>query len=94
MHPNSPDIEKWLKLAGTESVGPVTLGRLLNYFGSVENVLGASAYELAKVEGIGLHTAEKITTSRDKTDAEAELTLAEKLGVWIIHFQDNLTQPS
>jgi len=88
MHPNSPDIEKWLKLAGAEGVGPVTFGRLLNYFGSAESVLGASAYELAKVEGIGLQTAEKIATSRDKTDAEAELTLAEKLGVWIIHLQD------
>ena len=89
MHPNSPDIEKWLKLAGEKGVGPVTFGRLLNYFGSAESVLGASAYELAKVEGIGLQTAEKIATSRDKTDAEAELTLAEKLGVWIIHLQDN-----
>lgn len=88
MHPNSPDIEKWLKLAGAESVGPVTFGRLLNYFGSVESALGASVYELAKIEGIGLHTAGKIAASRDKTDSEAELTLAEKLGVWIIHLQD------
>jgi DNA processing protein len=88
MHPNSPDIEKWLKLAGAEGVGPVTFDKLLAYFGSPEIVLGASAYELAKVDGIGLHTAEKIAVTRDKTDAEAELTLAEKLGVWIIHLQD------
>jgi DNA processing protein len=88
MHPNSPDIEKWLKLAGAEGVGPITFGKLLAYFGSPERVLGASAYELAKVDGIGLHTAEKIAASRDKTDANAELILAEKLGVWIIHLQD------
>ena len=43
---------------------------------------------MAKVEGIGLHTAEKIAASRDKTDTEAELILAENLGVWIIHLQD------
>ena len=59
LHPNSPDIEKWLKLAGADGVGPVTFGKLLNYFGSAKNVLGASAYELSKVEGIGFHTAEK-----------------------------------
>ena len=88
LHPNSPDIEKWLKLAGADGVGPVTFGKLLIYFGSAENVLGASAYELSKVEGIGHHTAEKIAASRDKTDIDAEIALAEKLGVWIIHFQD------
>ena len=88
MHPNSPDIEKWLKLAGADGVGPVIFGKLLNYFGSAENVLGSSAYELAKVEGIGLHTAEKISASRDKTDTGAEIALAEKLGVWIVHLQD------
>ena len=88
LHPNSPDIEKWLKLAGADGVGPVTFGKLLNYFGSAESVLGASAYELSKVEGIGLHTAEKIAASRDKTDTDAEIALAEKLGVWIVHLQD------
>ena len=73
MHPNSPDIEKWLKLAGADGVGPVTFGKLLTYFGLPENILGASAYELSKVEGIGHHTAEKISASRDKTDAAAEI---------------------
>jgi DNA processing protein len=85
---NSPDIEKWLKLAGAEGVGPVTFGRLLTYFETPERALGASVSELAKVEGIGLHTAEKIATSRDKTDTAEELELAEKSGVWIVHLQD------
>jgi DNA processing protein len=88
LHPNSPDTEKWLKLAGADGVGPVTFGKLLSYFGSAENVLGASAYELSKVEGIGLHTAEKIAASRDKINTDAEIALAEKLGVWIINLQD------
>jgi DNA processing protein len=88
MHPNSPDIEKWLMLAGTEGVGPVTFGKLLNYFNSPSQALEASVIELSKVEGIGLRTAEKIATSRDKTNTDAEIALAEKLGVWIIHLQD------
>ena len=88
MHPNSPDIEKWLKLAGADGVGSVTFGKLLNYFGSPAQALDASVIELSKVDGIGLHTAEKIAASRRRTDTDAEIALAEKLGVWIIHLQD------
>ena len=39
MHPNSTDIEKWLKLTGADGVGPVTFGKLFAYFGSPESVL-------------------------------------------------------
>jgi DNA processing protein len=85
---NSPDIEKWLKLSAADGVGPVTFGKLLSYFGSPERALGASVSELTKVDGIGSHTAQGIAASRDKADAAAELELAEKLGVWIVHLQD------
>ncbi len=61
---------------------------MLNYFDSAEKILGASVYEMSKVDGVGHHTAEKIAASRDKTDTDAETTLAEKLGVWIIHLHD------
>jgi len=85
---NSPDVDKWLKLAGAKNVGPVTFSRLLNYFGSPDRALGVSVSELMKIEGIGPHIAEGIASSRDKVDIAAELELAEKLGVWIIHLQD------
>ncbi len=85
---NSPDIEKWLKLIRAEGVGPVAFGRLLKRFGAVDAALGASVAGLAKVEGIGFKTAEKIASTRDKFDICAELELAEKLGVWIVHFDD------
>jgi DNA processing protein len=85
---NSRDVEKWLRLIRADEVGPVTFGRLLKYFGSVDAALGASVVSLAKVEGIGLPTAQRIAASRDKFDAGAELELAEKLGVWLIHLED------
>lgn len=87
-HLNSPDIEKWLKLTGADGVGPVTFGRLLNHFGSPDTALGASVGELMRIDGVGSHTAERIAASRDKINVVAELELAEKLGVWIIHLQD------
>ncbi len=85
---NSPDIENWLKLTSADGVGPVIFSRLLNHFGSIEKVLGASVGELKGVEGIGFNKAERIAASRDKTDVAAELELAEKSGVWIVHIQD------
>ncbi|MBN1509964.1 MAG: DNA-processing protein DprA [Sedimentisphaerales bacterium] len=85
---NSPDIEKWLKLTRADGVGPVSFARILKRFGSVDAALGASIGQLAQVDGIGFKTAERIAATREKFDAAAELELAEKLGVWIVHLQD------
>ncbi len=87
--PNSPGIDNWLKLIRSDGVGPVTFGRLLTHFGSPELSLRASVSELTKVDGISPRTAEQIASSRDKVNAEAEIELAAKLGVWIIHLQDD-----
>lgn len=85
---NSKDIELWLKLIRADEVGPVTFGRLLKRFGSVDAALGASVSGLTKVEGIGFKTAERIAASRDKFDAIEELELAAKLGIWLLHMED------
>jgi DNA processing protein len=91
---NSRDIEKWLKLTHADEVGPVTFGKLLKRFGSVDAALGASVSGLMKVEGIGATTAERIAASRDKFDSCAELELAAKLGVWIVHMEDQRYPPA
>ena len=93
LQPNSPDIDLWLKLARAEGVGPTTFGKLLGHFGSVERALGVSASQLTKVEGVGHKTAERIAATRDGFDAVAELDLAEKLGVWLVHSQDRRYPP-
>jgi DNA processing protein len=86
---NSTGIENWLKLIRADDVGPVTFGKLLKRFGSVEAVLGASVSGLVKVEGIGARTAERIAASRGKFDSCAELELAARLGVWLVHIEDS-----
>ncbi len=85
---HSPDIEKWLKLIRADGLGPVSFGRLLERFGSVDKALGASVAGLTKIEGIGYKTAERIAATRDKFNSCAELERAEKLGVWIVHLCD------
>ncbi|HUT29712.1 MAG TPA: DNA-processing protein DprA [Sedimentisphaerales bacterium] len=90
---NAAGIDKWLKLLGADNVGPVTFSRLLKHFGTVDLALGASVSELTKIDGIGFKTAEAIAGTRNRFDAEAELELAEKLGVWIIHICDQRYPP-
>jgi DNA processing protein len=90
---NSVDIGKWLKLITAESVGPITFSRLIKRFKSVDRALGASVSELTHIDGIGLKTADLIAKTRDKFNIERELELADKLGVWIIHLNDQRYPP-
>ncbi|MBN1507371.1 MAG: DNA-processing protein DprA [Sedimentisphaerales bacterium] len=85
---NSRDIAQWLRLIRAEGVGPVTFSRLLTHFGSVDAALGASVGRLTQVEGIGSVTAGQIAASRDGFDAAAELELAAKLDIWLVHMED------
>jgi len=92
--PNSADIEKWLRLIRTDGVGPVTFAKLIKQFGSADRALGASVSELAKIDGIGFKTAERIAATRGKFDVSAELELAEKLDIWIINLDDKRYPPA
>jgi DNA processing protein len=90
---HSSGIDVWLKLIRAEGIGPTLFKRLLDHFGDVERILGASVFELTKIEGIGNKTAEMIARSRNAFDAEKELALADKLGVRVIHLQDQRYPP-
>ncbi len=91
--PNSTGIENWLKLIRADGVGPAIFAKLIKRFGSAERVLGASVSELAKTNGLGFKTAERIAATRDKFDPAPELELAQKLGVWIINLDDERYPP-
>ncbi len=93
LQPNSAGIDKWLKLIRADGVGPAIFARLIKRFGSADRVLGASVAELAKIDGLGFKTAERIASTRDTFDPAEELDLAHKLGVWIINLEDQRYPP-
>ncbi len=93
LQPNSAGIESWLKLIRADGVGPATSAKLIKRFDSAERVLGASVSELAKVNGLGFKTAERIAATRDRFDPAPELELAQRHGVWVINLDDERYPP-
>lgn len=89
MNNHSEDVGLWLKLSNASGVGAVMFRRLLDKFETIENIFGASVSQLTKVEGIGNKTAEAICRTRNSFDADKELELAERAGVWIVTAEDD-----
>lgn len=91
---HSPGIESWMRVIRAEGVGPTTFRRLRERYHDLEKVPGLSVAELCRIEGVGTRTAERIRASLDAFDAGAELALADKLGVWILHLDDARYPPA
>lgn len=68
----------WLAWSKVKNVGPVSIKRLWEHFGSLEVAWRASAGDLLAVDGIGLLIAEGITAQRPKLNPEALLAQHEK----------------
>jgi DNA processing protein len=85
-------IQHYLQLALAEGVGPITIARLVETFGSAQAACAASLSELQRIEGIGTAKSQKIYTSVRAAGAlaEAELVKARELGVRIICPEDEV----
>ncbi|HUU83221.1 MAG TPA: DNA-processing protein DprA [Phycisphaerae bacterium] len=79
---------KYLGLQMSSAVGPVTVRRLLERFGTIDRVLSASMAELAQAEGVGRHRAEAIFTGRRNPDVAEEIARAADAGVRIVCLDD------
>ncbi len=77
-----------LRIHMTSDVGPVRLRRLLDHFGTLDRVRGASMAELQRVEQIGPRLAEALLRSRQDDRVEREIDRANELGVRIVCGED------
>jgi len=71
----------------TEGIGSARLKKLIDNFGSPENIFSASIKELSQVLGAGEGLARKIASLRKEAVAR-ELALARKLGLKIVTIKD------
>jgi DNA processing protein len=85
-----PDLRRnrWLALALTPSLGPIRTRKLVEHFGSIEEVFNASLTEL---EGAGLRaeSAQAIALGKAMEAAEEELMRAVNVGADILTFDDD-----
>jgi DNA processing protein len=82
-----------IRLVHTPGVGPLTLKALLAHFGTAAKVLRATPAQLARVDGVGPKTAEKIAAARGEIDPEVELSLAARHGVTLHTLADPVYPP-
>lgn len=80
--------DAYLTLNLLPHIGPVRVRKLRERFGSAEAILAARPSELKSVEGIGEEAAQSVTNAAQLVSVEKELAWAEKLGVTILHFED------
>lgn len=91
---HSPQIESWISLIRADGVGPKGFIRLLDYFGTIDRILGASVNDFTKVEKIGHKSAERIRRSIGDFNVDKEVAHANKLGVCIINIEDERYPPA
>jgi DNA processing protein len=82
------NLEACVALNMIPQMGPVRLRRLLERFGSAENILLARTDQLSAVDGIGRALADNITRWQEFADPAAELKKAADLGAHVITAQD------
>lgn len=94
IHPVVSDVgRRYLRLHLADNVGPITLGRLLDRFETIDGVLGASTAELGEVEGVGPVRAKALLRARDGAAVEEEIARAVEHDVRILCREDPLYPP-
>ncbi|KPK98348.1 MAG: hypothetical protein AMJ95_04520 [Omnitrophica WOR_2 bacterium SM23_72] len=79
--------EAYVSLNTVRGIGSTRLKRLLEVFGTPENILKTSSRHLAIVLGVGEKIALKVSSLKEK-DLQRELSLAKKLNLKIVTLED------
>jgi len=76
--------EAYLALNLLPSIGPVRVKRLLEVFGSPEQILSAKSSQIQQIDGFGRELAEAIVTWEDKIDLQRELGRVKDLELTLL----------
>jgi len=82
------ELESLIALNMVEGLGPITIKRLIDFFGSAEKALRADAGQLRQIEGIGQEKAARVSQALRGTDASAEIAAIEKGRFTVITLSD------
>lgn len=86
---NVDELESLIALNMIGGLGPVTIRKLIGFFGSAEKARTASPELLRRVDGIGPDTAARLVRGRDEVDAKGELARVRNAGLKVIACDDS-----
>lgn len=79
----------WLAINKIENVGPVTIKKLWEHYGSIEHAWGARAEDIFQIEGINKNAANAFIQNRDKIDLDQELEFIQKNDIKVLTLEDD-----
>jgi DNA processing protein len=82
------EIDSLLALNMIDGIGPITIKRLLDAFGSAREILRTPADTLCRTTGIGPETARHIVKCAGSVDISDEMARIERLGLAILTLND------
>jgi DNA processing protein len=82
-------IKYWLAINKIPNVGPVTIKKLWDKFGTLEEAWKASPRSICEVEDISKPAAKSFLENRDRANFEAELAEVEKKNVKVLTLEDD-----
>ncbi len=88
MNSQTKDIQYWVGFSFIPNVGRVRIGRLENYFGSLENAWRADRAELARA-GIEAAAVRSVVEWRPRVDLDAEMEKLASGGVNVLTWRDD-----
>jgi DNA processing protein len=82
------ELESLIALNMVEGLGPITIKRLVEFFGSAEQAMRAGAGELCLIEGIGREKAARASRAMREVDVSAEIAAIEKGRFTVVTLDD------
>jgi len=83
---NHDELKYWLTINGIPNVGPVTIKKLWEAFGSIKAAWQASEKSIFRIEGISKPAVRAFLENRDKISLDAELESVGKSNVNVLTF--------
>ncbi|MBF0318881.1 MAG: DNA-protecting protein DprA [Nitrospirae bacterium] len=82
------ELRPLLALSSIPVIGPATIRKLLNTFGTPDDIFRASMNDLLRVEGVGKGRAEGIFNFKAWAAVDKVLEKCEKTGIRILYYKD------
>jgi DNA processing protein len=82
-------VKHLLAINRIENIGPVTIKKLWEHFGSIENAWGARVEDILKIDGIKKNAVDAFVQNRDTINLDQELENIQKNKIKVLTLEDD-----